>query len=430
MCLLYYFNSAKTFLDENISLNHPYYTFCDRIFQGDKVKKISTKRWLVVTMLFGMFANIAHPVTPRFIKLLGLGDSMFGYAFAGMAITNFLFSPMWARIAQKYGSVKVTLVTLFFYAVSQLMFGLSTTVFSIMFARLFGGFFIGGLFVAQLLYIVNHALPEEKGRAMVNNATMQIVFGTFGYLVGGLIGDFSIIGAFYFQVIGLLLTATFVLLFIKDDSTLYSSKRFNFKEINPFRSLQSDEIRSNRLIRNVFIVSVLASTATVLYDQSFNYYMADFFNFPPSVNGTVKAITGILAFITNSTLTLWIIKKTNLIKSLGAIFLTAATLILTLINIEIPLIFLIVNITYFAVHAAYTPIMQNLVTDTAKDQTGAIGTLNSLKSLGMIVGAIVAGITYAIDKKFPFVISIVIYAIAGFISFKLVSVKKEKTLKN
>lgn len=372
-------------------------------------------------MLFAMFANVAHPVTPKFIKMLGLGDSMFGYAFAGMALTNFLFSPMWARIAEKYGSVKVTVTTLFFYAVSQLMFGLSTTSTAILFARLFGGFFIGGLFVAQLLYIVNNAKPEEKGRAMVNNATMQIVFGTFGYLLGGLIGDFEIIYAFYIQVAGLLLTATYVLLFIKDSEENYSSKSFTIKDMNPFRSLQSDEIKANKMIRNVFIISVLASTATVLYDQSFNYYMADFFNFPPSVNGTVKAITGVLAFITNSTLTLWLIKKTDLVKSLGAIFLTSATLILLLINIDIPLIFLGVNILYFAIYAAYMPILQNIVTDAAEDQTGAIGTLNSLKSLGMILGAMIAGSAYAIDKGLPFVISIVIYGLAAFICFKLIS---------
>ena len=392
------------------------------------MKKISIKRWLVVTMLFGVFANIAHPVTPRFIKSLGLGDSMFGYAFAGMALTNFLFSPLWARIAGKIGSVKVTAITLFFYAVSQLMFGLSTTIGSIMFARLFGGFFIGGLFVAQLLYIVNNSEGEKKAKAMVNNATLHIVFGTFGYLLGGLIGDYKIIYAFYFQVFGLLLTAGYVLLFIEDNLSNYTSKKFTFKEINPFKSLQSEELLENKLVRNVFIISILASTATVLYDQSFNYYMADYFNFQPSVNGTIKAITGVMAFIVNSTLTIWIIKKTNLVKSLGLIFITSAILILFLINIEIPILFLAINIIYFAINAAYKPILQNVVTDSAKDQTGAVGTLNSLKSLGMILGATIAGVAYAVEKELPFVISIIIFSIIGIIC--LIFLKERRIKEN
>lgn len=412
-----------------LSFNNTIIPFYDRITKGDRVKKISIKRWLVVTMVFAVFANVAHPVTPKFIKQLGLGDSMFGYAFAGMAITNFLFSPLWARIAKKYGSVKVTVTTLFFYAVSQLMFGLSTTTFTIMFARLFGGFFIGGLFVAQLLYIVNNASPEEKGSAMVTNATMHIVFGTFGYLLGGLIGDVEIIYAFYFQVAGLLLLTLYVLLFIGDNSDNYSKEAFKLEDVNPFISLRSFEIKSNPIIKTVFIVSILASTATVLYDQSFNYYMADFFNFPPSINGYVKAITGILAFITNSTLTIWIIKKTDLLKSLGAIFLTSAMFIFLLINIEIPFIFLAVNIAYFAIHAGYQPILQNFVTDAAVDQTAAIGTLNSLKSLGMIIGAIIAGSAYAIDKKLPFVLSIIIYVTSSIITFRLFNKNKENSKK-
>lgn len=376
-------------------------------------------------MLFAMFANIAHPVTPRFIKSLGLGDSMFGYAYAGMAFTNFLFSPMWAKLAEKHGNIKVTSLTLFFYGVSQLMFGLSTTTFNIMTARLVGGFFIGGIFVSQLLYIVNNANPKEKGQAMVNNATMQIVAGTFGFLLGGLIGDYKIIYAFYFQVTGLFLTSLFVFLFIKEDSKNHKDQKIKLKEVNPFISLMSEEIKSNRFLRNIFIVSIMASTASVLYDQTFNYYMADFFNFPPSVNGVVKSITGVLAFITNSTLTLWIIKKTNLTKSLGAIFFTVAALILLLINIEVPLIFLAINIIYFAVHAAYLPVIQDLVTDAAVNQNSAIGTLNSLKSLGMILGAILAGFAYALDKKLPFLISLSIFAIAGLICIKIVGLKSE-----
>lgn len=389
------------------------------------MQNVSIKRWLVVTMLFAMFANIAHPVTPRFIKSLGLGDSMFGYAYAGMAFTNFLFSPLWAKLAEKYGNIKVTSLTLFFYGVSQLMFGLSTTTFNIMTARLVGGFFIGGIFVSQLLYIVNNANPKEKGQAMVNNATMQIVAGTFGFLLGGLIGDYKIIYAFYFQVTGLFLTSLFVFLFIKEDSKNHKYQKFKLKEVNPFISLKSEEIKSNRFLRNIFIVSIMASTASVLYDQTFNYYMADFFNFPPSVNGVVKSITGVLAFITNSTITLWIIKKTNLTKSLGVIFFTVSALILLLINIEVPLIFLAINIIYFAVHAAYLPVIQDLVTDAAVNQNLAIGTLNSLKSLGMILGAILAGFAYALDKKLPFLISLLIFAIAGLICIKIIGLKSQ-----
>lgn len=378
------------------------------------MKKISMKRWLVVTMLFAVFANIAHPVTPKFIKSLGLGDSMFGWAYAGMAITNFIFSPLWAKLCEKFGSVKITIISLFFYGVSQLMFGFSTTAFSIMAARLLGGFFVGGLYVSQLIYIVNNSSEEEKGQAMVNNSTMQIVFGTIGFLLGGVIGDISIMYAFYFQFAGLMVSVLFVILFVGEREIKPSESTISLNDINPLTSLSSSTDTS-KFLRNIFIVSILASTATVLYDQTFNYYMADFFNFPPSVNGTIKAITGVLAFVSNSTLTYWIIRKTNLSKSLSYVFMVVAFLIIALISIEVPVLFLGINIVYFAIHASYIPILQKIVTDNSKDQNAAVGKINSLKSLGMIIGAIIAGQAYATSKQLPFILASIIFIISGII---------------
>ena len=361
------------------------------------MRKISMRRWLIVTMLFALNANLAHPVTPKFIKNLGLGDSMFGWAFAGMAITNFIFSPLWAKYCEKYGSVKVTVVSLFFYGVSQLMFGLSTTAGQIMFARLFGGFFIGGLHVSQLVYIVNNSSEEDKGQYMVKNATMQILFGTIGYLVGGVIGDYN------------------VLAFFIADGKIVSNTVVKLKDINPLQNFRDNGESSNVFLRNIFIVSILASTASVLYDQTFNYYMADFFNFPPSVNGYMKAITGVLAFVSNSTLTLWIIKKTDLSKSLSSVFIIVAALIIGLISIDVPVLFLAINIIYFTIHASYIPIIQKIVTDDSIDQSQAVGKINSLKSLGMIIGAIVAGQAYSMSKQLPFILASIIFIISGII---------------
>ncbi len=383
---------------------------------GDNMKKISMKRWLVVTVLFAVFANIAHPVTPRFIKELGLGDAMFGWAFAGMAITNFLFSPMWAKLCEKYGSIKLTMVSLFFYGVAQLMFGFSTTASSIMFARLLGGFFVGGLYVSQLVYIVNNTSDEEKGPAMVNNSTMQIVAGTIGYLLGGLIGDYSIRAAFYFQFSGLVLAVIYVYFFVAENEITANNEKLTLAKINPFNTFKKTGVDSSVFLRNIFIVSILASVASVLYDQTFNYYMADFFNFAPSVNGVIKAITGVLAFIANSTLTIWLIKKTDISKSLAYIYMVVAILIIALISINVPVLFLAINIIYFTIHASYIPLIQKIVTDHSTDQNTAVGKINSLKSLGMIIGAVIAGQGYAIFKQLPFILAAVIFIISGLIT--------------
>lgn len=398
------------------------------------MKKESVSRWFIVTALMGICSNMAHPVTPRFIKSLGLGDSMFGYAFAAMAITNFLFSPTWAKLASKYGIVKINIICATFYAISQLSFGFSSTSFQIILARLSSGLFLGGILVTQLLYIVENSTIQNRGQDMVKNATIVIVAGTVGYLIGGLLGDINIFYTFIAQFGGLMLMVLYTFVFVGDGYKANISDKLKFKDVNPFSSFKSKDIVSSKFLRNIFFISILVSSATVLYDQTFNYYIADFFNMPPSVNGTVRAVTGILAFITNSTLTMVIVRKTNLTKSLGSVFVGISLLIALLISVNAPLVFILINCVYFAIHATYIPIIQNIVTTAAKDQTTAVGILNSLRSLGMIFGAVLAGSTYVFSKKAPFIIAIILYVSCGLycvlvLSKNDIKQRKVKTLK-
>ena len=63
----------------------------------EKVNYQKQSRYLMYFFIIAAFqsiaANFAHPATPTIIKDLGLNDYMFGVAFAGMSITNFLFAP-------------------------------------------------------------------------------------------------------------------------------------------------------------------------------------------------------------------------------------------------------------------------------------------------------------------------------------------------
>ena len=49
--------------------------------------------YYIIVALESLAANLAHPITPTLIQNLNLPDYMFGLMFAGMSITNFLFSP-------------------------------------------------------------------------------------------------------------------------------------------------------------------------------------------------------------------------------------------------------------------------------------------------------------------------------------------------
>ena len=149
--------------------------------------------------LFHLASNFAHPVTPTIIQALGLPDYMFGLMLAVMMIANFLLSPFWGKVNLYISSRTSLLICCLGYGAAQLGFAYATSQVQILFVRALAGVFIGGVFVSLLTYVVNAAKLEDQAKYLTYSATIHSVFGAFGYLVGGLIGEFSIQAAFLLQ---------------------------------------------------------------------------------------------------------------------------------------------------------------------------------------------------------------------------------------
>ena len=61
------------------------------------LSKYHLQLFFFAVALESLAANFAHPITPTLIQNLQLPDYSFGMLYAGMAFTNFLFSPFWAK---------------------------------------------------------------------------------------------------------------------------------------------------------------------------------------------------------------------------------------------------------------------------------------------------------------------------------------------
>ena len=181
------------------------------------MKKVSTKILFFLIFLYSLAANFAHPITPTFIKEMGLHDYMFGVAFSCMALTNFLFSPLWSKLSEKYGGAKVLSIGLLGYGVMQVFFGISKSEVQICIARLVAGFFLSGISVSQLIYCLKNSKDVSKDLAIC--ATVNMVVSPFGFLIGGFLGDWNILGTFYIQGISLFLIGLLGLLIFGDSDT-------------------------------------------------------------------------------------------------------------------------------------------------------------------------------------------------------------------
>lgn len=363
--------------------------------------------FFAVVWLQSMAANFAHPVTPTIIKNLGLGDYMFGLAFAGMAGASFLFSPFWGKLADYVQSRTILFICNLGYAVGQILFSLGSSEGTIMIARCVSGFFVGGVGVSMLTYTVNMSSEAERGRNLTIQATSVTVAGTFGYLIGGVLGELSVRLAFGVQAFCLALSAVLFLIFLKNDRTEPRGALPMgqiVKKANPFAAFMSAGQFMTVIFAVLFAVVFLSNFAYTAYDQCFNYYIKDQFGFTSVYNGVIKAAIGTISLLANMTLCMYILKRTDAARSEVKVFLVSAAALFGAILSDAVVPFILLTVVYLSMNAVCVPVLQSLVAERAeRDKSNIVmGFYNAVRSLGQVIGAAFAGFAYGMGPKVPF----------------------------
>ena len=371
--------------------------------------------FFVAMVLFNLSANFAHPVTPTIIQELHLHDYMFGVALAMMQLANFIMSPFWGKINRYISSKMSLLICCIGYGVAQIWFAYATTEAMIICARLFAGAFVGGIQVSFLTYVVNVADPKDQPKFLTWSATITSVGGAFGYLIGGVLGEFSIKGTFLIQAVTLI--ATGILIYAVSSNDGGEKQELSLKKIareaNPLRAFLDCGKFMTITFAALFAVNILFNFGNTGFDQAFNYYLKDQLSLTSSYNGIIKAAVGLVSFVANMTLCVWIIHKTDTSKSL--VVLAGVSTASALGALLVPGIGLFIGFSIL-VYAAYSislPVLQNMVASrTDQSQKNLVmGFYNATKSLGSIAGSLTAGFIYGIDVKLPFACTAVIYGL-------------------
>ena len=387
--------------------------------------------YFAVMVLFNMAASFAHPVTPTIIQDQNMHDYMFGVALGVMLITNFLMSPFWGKINVYISSRSTFLIGCLGYAVAQLWFAYSTTELMVILARMFAGLFTGGIYVSFLTYIVNVANPEDQAKYLTYNATIQSVGSAFGYMIGGFLGEYSVRGTFLIQVACILISGiAFYFICVPDAIPgLKINGKQLAKEVNPFQAFMDCRLFMSVAFAMLFAVNILINFANTGFDQAFNYYRKDQLGLTSSYNGIIKAAVGFVSFVSNMTICVWIINKTDTKKSMTVLVAICAAAALGITVFENMAIFMVLGVLVYAGYSVSLPVIQNMVAAQADpaQKNLVMGFYNATKSLGSIAGSFIAGGIYAVNAKLPFGITFVIYAVGVVAAFGyMMYAKKER----
>ena len=380
------------------------------------MKKQSVLRMLILAALYTLIANFAHPVEPTFYKQLNLPDYMFGVAFAAMATTMFLFSPFWGKMADRIGPNKAICICFIGYGFGQFyFFFLAKTVFHIALARMFAGIFIGGIGVSQILYVLENTESENKGQILATMATVHAIFSAFGYLVGGVMGDISLVMTLALEVAGLWMLALLHFLFLKDKEreNKESDMRELLKEANPLKAFILPKEELTLTFISFLGVCMLTSFASTCYEQCFNYFIKDQYGFPPSYNGYLKGGVGIITMIANATICTYLLNRTDIRKSIIYTLAVCLMMMTGIIVIDEVVPFIVLNVVFFGFNAVYKPLLQSMLNGFSKKSGGSIvGIYNSMSSVGTIVGSLVSGFVYEVSPRGSFVYAAIAFALA------------------
>ena len=371
--------------------------------------------------LFNLASNYAHPVTPTIIQNLGLHDYMFGLALATMMTANFLFSPFWGKINLYISSGRSLCICCIGYGLAQLGFACSTTELTVLLYRLLAGVFVGGIFVGMLTYIVNIAKPEDQGKYLTVSATINAVGGAFGYLIGGLIGEYSIQLTFWVQSASLCLAGILFLLVCQNDAQPGEkpSAKVLLSQANPLQAFFDGKYFMNKGFALLFLLCALINFANTGFDQAFNYYLKDQLALTSSYNGIIKAAVGMVTFVFNTTLCVWIIRKTH--RPLSLTVLVAVCTLSAVCTLLTPKIWLFISwsVLVYAGYSVSIPVLQSIVADQAdpSQKNLVMGFYNAAKSLGSVIGSLTAGFIYALHAKLPFACVALVYGVCIVVAF-------------
>src|SRR5215470_7859363 len=137
--------------------------------------------------------GIVIPLVPVYSRHFGAHGFLIGVIIASFSAMQFIFSPIWGRLSDRYGRRPVLLISTAGAAASYVLFAVSsglenhTTALALMVvSRAFAGLCGGNITVAQA-YIADITPPEQRSKKM---GLIGMAFG-LGFIFGPAIGGAS-----------------------------------------------------------------------------------------------------------------------------------------------------------------------------------------------------------------------------------------------
>ncbi|WP_339254596.1 MFS transporter [Sporosarcina sp. FSL W8-0480] len=229
--------------------------------------------WLANFLVAGTMTMIM-PFLSLYIETFGDHSDAYVQKWAGLIfgatfITALIMSPIWGRIADKYGFKPILLINGFGIATSVFLMGFVNSVEVFFLLRLLNGV-VTGFIPTSLAFVSSQTAREEAGKKL-GTLQMGSVTGTlFGPVLGGLMADaFGFQYTFIITSFSVVVAALIVLFGIKEEKKVKNTRVVHYS-----RKTILSGLLHHRLMLNVMIVTALIQIGNFSIQPLLSLYVA------------------------------------------------------------------------------------------------------------------------------------------------------------
>jgi len=364
---------------------------------------------VIIMMGFGMVI----PVIPFLVTKFGASGQELGMLMAVYALMQFLFSPMWGELSDRYGRRPIILLGLIGNGLSMLLMGLATEMWMLFAARVLSGFLASATLPTAYAYVSDSTSEEERGGGMGMMGAALGVGMVIGPGFSGLLAAISLSTPFFAGALLSLGAIAVVYFFLPESLSVENRKQTT--EINLRHQIGEMWHGLVGPIGFLLFLAFLISFGLTNFEGIFGLYVARRYDFTAGDVGLILTLIGLISAVVQAMLTGYIIKRWGEVMLIKfSLYGSALGFLLMLTANQLPAILLTVSLYVFS-NAMLRPGVSTLISKRATMGQGiAMGLNNSFMSLGRIAGPLLAGFLIDLDLSLPYLMGSLVNLI-GFI---------------
>ena len=354
---------------------------------------------LVVIMLgFGMII----PIMPFYIDAFGASGRELGFLMAIFATMQFLFSPVWGQLSDRFGRKPILLIGVFGNAISMLFFGLSTQLWMLYTSRALAGILSSATMPTAMAYIGDSTSDDDRGKGMGYLGAAMGLGMVIGPGLGGILAKGSLSTPFFIAA-GLSVAAFIFILLILPES------HPSDKRLNSDKKIQGIQVRKMwealfSPIGVLLILAFLVSFSLTNFEGVFGLYAFKRYQYGPETVGALLTVIGLVSAVAQGALT------GPATKRFGEVMVIRVSMFGSVIGFGLMLLAynystIVLTVGLFILsNSLLRPAISSLTSKNATMGQGiAMGLNNSFMSLGRIAGPITAGFLFDINIGYPYI---------------------------